>query len=96
MLEFGEREVASIIRVLEHHGLRLNSLALDIVHGHLNMGKTVKDVLTLCPNLEVLRCTNRASSAIAALDAPFLPLRKLELFPSPQSHDTLTLRRRRP
>jgi len=81
MLELGEGEVASIIRVLEHHGLRLTSLALDTLHSHLNMGKTVKDVLTLCPNLEVLRCTDCALSAIAVLDAPFLPLRKLELFP---------------
>jgi len=79
MRELKGRELASILRVLEHHGQRLTSLVLDTLSVLQNTGKNVKDILLLCPILESFRCSDRVFSAIDALYTPFLPLRKLEL-----------------
>ncbi len=77
--ELGGREVASIFRVLEHHGQRLTALVLDTLSVIQNAGENVKEILSLCPNLESLRCSDRVFLAIETLDTPFRPLRKLEL-----------------
>ncbi len=78
-------EVGFIFKILESHGEKLTSLALDLLSVVVKTSRSVGNILQYTPNLRSLRCSSLTFTPIDAATsiptaAPFTKLEKLEIF----------------